>query len=854
MSPSPKTATHRPAALSAPAFFRRFVTLLLASVLLLFLAGSALAMIDAPRPLVAEPYAAGVWDPGELPDVALIVSGIEAADPTLERLVIPALRDLPGVAAVTAELASSERIALHVSLAPDADENTVGAIQSVVASSLPDAHVALGGRAVADQDLLDRLNRGTVVAVVPVVVLLTVLVAVAFGGQFGLAAGGTVALSTLLGGLVGSQVAGRFDGTLATTAVPAVLVAILVSTVLALRLLEWFKNPVGSDQADAIKNSVRHLLPETGLLFGGLVITALFLELIGSGRATASVVAIGGIVATIVTFGALPALLSTLERVPTKDEGLFSSEVPDGRDFPIAVLGGFACFLLGLGLFAIRVPSGELLDESALSAGVSSRRVSEQLIELGGDPTSAILVEIPPSANSADLKNWSSSVSEMGTVGWVQTSVGRYVGGRQVGESDASLFVDSESIVAIVTPTVTARSEAAQNLVAQLEKSGGSVFEVELSGAPVESAAIAQNANGHLWILITLLAVSGGLAVLVLVGDILLALATVALRLLGLGAVLGVYRLVAGEVGASELQVAALVLSVGVGLFEIGFIRRISSGLAHPNAEAGLSAEDRTELVTAALHREGRAAMFGLGITALCGLGFVAGDLEVARRLGVAVAAAVIVEMLIGTWLLRPVVLGQRMVGVNLGGETSTPEAGSSRRVQWREMLPIGRPLSATFANDEPVSPEWRRIVGGLLRAEFAFQSDPSDAELETVFVSETPLFTELETHNQRLQAAGLRIVGDGPKVCKVTAVNDESPVNLAITVDHPERRLMNAHGELVGIRAPEQRHGMLWLVQDPSGRYRIAEAVDLGAGEDLQLSEAAAPSVLRQTVLPAAT
>ncbi len=890
MSPYPKISSpsRRSAYLSTPAFFRRFVTLLLASVLLLFVAGSALATIDAPRPLVGEPYTSGVWDPSELPDVALLVSGVESADPTMERLVIPALRDLPGVAAVTAELAPSGRIALHVALAPEADENVVAAIRSVVASSLPDAHVALGGRTVADQDLLSRLNRSTVVAVVPVVLLLTALITLAFGGQLGIAAGGTVGLSTLLGGLVGSQIAGKFDGTLATTAVPAVLVAVLVSTVLTLRLLEWFKNPIGEDQAAAIRNSVRHLLPETGLLFGGLVVTALLLELLGTGRATASVVAVGGIIAAIITLGALPALLSTLDRVPTKDEGIFSSELPDGRDFPIAVLGGFACFLLGLGLFAIRVPSSDLLDESALSSGVSSRRVSEQLTELGGDPSSAILAGLPATASSTEISNWSSSVSELATVGWVQTSTGRFVAGELVAETDSTLFVQGDSIVAIVTPTVTARSEAAQNLIGQLETSGGEVFIVELSGAPVEAALVAASATRSLWIMIVLLAVSGGLAILVLVGDIRMAMATVALRFLGLGAVLGVYRVVAGDVGASELQVAVLVLSVGIGLFEIGFVRRITSGL-----EAGLEnsiqqsvasealANERNELVTSALHREGRAAMFGLGVTALVGLGFLAGDLEIARRLGVAVAAAVVVEMMVGTWLLRPVVLGQRIVGTEFAGnpalfrsaEDADPQvladasallevrlAGESTPIdlvtmgvkrigdtgppakteppaktgfKWREMLPIGRPLSATFAEERP-SPEWRRIVGGLLRAEFAFQTDPGDAELETVFVSETPLFSELESHNQRLRKAGLSIIGQGPELVKVTAVNDESPVTLAITVDHPERRLLNAHAELVGIRPAERRHGMLWLVQDPSGRYRIAEAVDLGAG-DLQ-------------------
>ena len=58
------------------------------------------------------------------------------------------------------------------------------------------------------------------------------------------------------------------------------------------------------------------------------------------------------------------------------------------------------------------------------------------------------------------------------------------------------------------------------------------------------------------------------------------------------------------------------------------------------------------------------------------------------------------------------------------------------------------------------------------------------------------------------------------------------SPVTLAITVDHPERKLVDPDGRVLGIRRGERREGMLWLVQDPSGRYRITEAVDLGDSE----------------------
>ncbi len=1203
---------------ASPVFLRRLVILLLSSTLVLFLAGSALAQIDAPRPIVADAFTAGAWEPNELPDVAVVLSGVEADDPILETRVIPELQQLPGVVAVVGEVAPSGRIALHLSLATGVSDSVLPQIQATVEDGLPDAQISLGGRAVADRDLLDRLNRGMIVAVVPVVVLLTVLVAAALGVRFGLAAGGTIGLSTLLGGLVGASVAGSFDGSLATTAVPAVLVAVLVSSVLSFRLLDWFKQPFEGDQAEAIRQSVRHLLPEAALLFGGLIATALILEVAGGSTPT-SVVAVGGLFASLVTFGALPALLATMGTVPDEEEyKLFRLNGPDGRDVPLAVLAGFACFLLVLGLFAIRVPDSTLMDESALPQGVTSRRVSEQLVELGGDPSSALLAEIARPAVDSPLDeraiaDWGIAVSELPTVGWVETATGRYAGGALVSAPVSSTnFTTDTTTMAIVTPIITPRSAGAVDLVATLEAISADIFstEVVLSGSSVDAADTVNGATLRLWLLVGLLAIFGALAVLLLVNDLVLAGLALALRLIGTLALLGVYYLVAGDVGVVELQIAALVFSVGVGLFEIGFLRRIRNDVAASLDQAVVE----TDVVNSAFRREGRAAMLGLAVTALCGLGLLSNDLVVARQLGVAVAAGVVIELLIGTWLLRPAVLGERTVSVGLGGSlfdlkslngdrdgrrlqtagqpvtqkprvdeprvdeprvdesrpgtpvadkpvvpvldlpaptgapltneaapstdaisldellsgtsssdgsssdgspsdgsssdgsssdgsssegvsserasskgassdssatsesasarllgamrertwsnessaqpsNATPEAwlpklltlvrdslfeGSSKsssptkrsqkhtspalfeepgqevaipsadntpvigrsasvpitpaktsaekraeknaeknaeksdaenhvenhvengvaakpaksdraiastsKVEDRSKRspaetadedvsepvagpsdempppPQGKMLAppatrasyvtdtefgagATAPNEPPrviarsdsnvafeprrsgrrfdsvssdaktgahstdelapapesderisidapatldehpagenrnvsirVSdigdPEWRRIVANLLRQEFEFQAYPLKAELETVFVDGTPLFGELIEHNKRLRSSGLQVRGEGPVLQKVTLVNSGSPVTVAITVDHPARQLLDQSGRLLGTRPAERRDGMLWLIQDPSGRYRIAEAVDLG-------------------------
>ncbi len=241
------------------------------------------------------------------------------------------------------------------------------------------------------------------------------------------------------------------------------------------------------------------------------------------------------------------------------------------------------------------------------------------------------------------------------------------------------------------------------------------------------------------------------------------------------------------------------------------------------------------------MRREGKAAMIGLAVAALCGLGFFASDLQVARRLGVALAVGLTIELLVGTWMLRPVLLGRRVTGTRgrrsgrveldaLGEPVELELAGTGHAVN--ESIAADPPTTVGAADGDLLDPQWRRVVAGLLRAEFAFQTDPDRAELDTVFVADTPVFAELTEHNRRLRTAGFRVSGDGPRLLKVRAVNTGSPVTLAITVDHPERRLVDRDGRVLGVRRGERRDGMLWLVQDPSGRYRIAEAVDLGTGD----------------------
>ena len=138
-------------------------------------------------------------------------------------------------------------------------------------------------------------------------------------------------------------------------------------------------------------------------------------------------------------------------------------------------------------------------------------------------------------------------------------------------------------------------------------------------------------------------------------------------------------------------------------------------------------------------------------------------------------------------------------------------------------------------------------VVWSLLRSEFECQAEPSTAELATVFVEETPLFEEVSSHNRRLLDTGLRIQGDGPKIRSLDVVNMSSPIAISVTVEHPRRYLVDTAGRQIGQRTPELREGMLWLMQDPSGRYRIAEAIDLGEAVDLSDTAEAANELHRR-------
>ncbi len=880
---------------------KRLATTFGIAIALLLALGGVVSALDESRPNLATQVAMEQGPNGDLPDLVVLVRDLPAgADFAAVDRSVTALDE---VESVVVEANGADQAVVHVSLHARAGAATPDLVLDTVAAEVPDAELILGGRVAVDRTLVDRVNRALVVAVVPVLVLIAAFAAATIGTARALVAAGSIALATLLSGLVAAQLVGSFDGSLGSTAMPSVLCAVLISSVLTFRLLDWFTQPIGSDPSAWVRLSVRSLIPEVVLLHVGLVGAALVVELI-VGPAPISAVAFSSMVATVVTLATVAPGLATFG--PLVDDTIFrpfNVRIPDGRDFPLAVLGGFACFLLALGLFATRAPSRELLDESALAPGVAADRVARELAALGGDPTSAILVEFDPGADAAAMSTWAAAASQIGAVAWVETSAGRFTDG--VLAEGAAAFVDETTPRAVVTPVGTARAVATQRLVDALPAVGGYDGQITLRGTPIAAGSAVEGGTLQLWLLIGALSLAGAAAVMLLMGDLMVAASSAALRLLGLAALVGVYRLVAGETSSIEAQILVLVVGVGVGLFELGFVRRLSLG------RDGLAGNG---LVTSALSRDGRAGMVGLVIVALTSLGLVASDLAMLRRLAVGLVAGILIELVVGIWLLRPALLAD-LAGVSntaaaarrrgdlvaaaaeqatlpapsfaaattLVPDTSAglpspamagavPSAGAAsmgagglaassgptsatNAVASAAMSPGsaaeappaagGTAAPGTGGRVAPSAPEWRRIIGGLLRAEFDFQADPGSAELETVFVEKTPLWDELVDHHAKLRAAGVRVTGRGPMVRVARVINDSSPVTLEITVDHPVRHLIDGQGRVVGRRAAERRNGMLWLVQDPSGRYRIAEAVDLGTAAATE--DEAAISVVEQ-------
>jgi hypothetical protein len=732
------------------------------------------------------------------------------------------LEAVHGVSWVAIDQSSTAGPRLVVGFEAGAGDDPLPAVEAVIARQAEPAGIALAGRGAVDRELKARIGRGTLAAVILATLAAWALVTVLAGWARGALAGSTVALAGWLGATLGARAAGPFDGSIVTTSVPAALAAIVVSGCLVLRLVSWYETPQGEDQADMIRRAVASLAAELILFFAGLVVMSVFLEWIGDARSVATVILVGALTAALLTLAVVPAALAglhdagagagPLERDGEEEDRLLPFSVPNGQDFPVLVLAVFG-FLLGcLSLFAFEATSrSQVMDERSLSDRGTATVLADELAA-GGDPTNAVLAVFPDGADQQARIAWIERVSQLTSVARIDTPVGRFELGEltsapgtaaTTGEAGTAVDATGSPSYALVVLRVPGRSEAAQDLVAAVQATNPPV-NAELSGVPVDAVFASQHDSLTVWATILALAAIAGVAVFTLVGDVVLGILAAGLRLLGSTAVIGAYHLLVAEVSGSELQLAAIIIAMGIGLFELGFLRRLL--VSH-------RVEDTDLLLQRALGSEGRAAAFGLGLVAVASVGLAFTSLGLVRRLAIVLIVGIVIEVVVGAWLLRPGLLGSRAI---------THFASQPVRTALRAL--------AGGSTGEIDHQSWASVVDYLLQAELRLQADPGPADLDAVYLPGTELHHQADEHHKSLAGAGLRVVGRSPQLRSLRVVSGTDPVTVAATVDHPVRQLVSRSGKVVGVRQPERRSVMLWLVVLTDGSCRIADSVELGA------------------------
>lgn len=752
----------------------------------------------------------------------LVVTTDELDEAGVNRLVAD-LRALQGVSWVETDGPVDATPDLLVAVDDETDGSIIAAVGDTV-DAVPGASGLVHGRVIADAAIADRIDDVSLVAVALVTLAVIALLVWLTGPVQAALAGLSVALAAWLGGTFADQVTGPFDGSIATTPLPATLAAIAVSVWLLFRLLAWFEAPEGDDPAEMIHRAILALGSELIILFSGLAVTALFLELLGPARSIASVILAGAAISALITLAvAVPGLTALAGQAATpgrlgeelrkerRGPRSFLPDEPNVRHFPVGVLVGFGAFLAVLAVLGLQsTPAADLLDERAI-AEVQAVGPGDQ-----GDPTNAVVARFPAGTDRLAKTAWLQRVSALPSVGRVDIVGARYVGGAEI-EGDES------PRVAVVVPTVSGRGEAARALVDAIETADAGIG-TELSGAPVDALRANERDRSLLWLSIFVVAVVGAVGVFMVVGDLALAGISAALRILSGASAIGLAQLLSGSVAGAELQLLVLLSSACIGLYEIGFLRRLFDGhLDHPT----------DDLLDESQAGPGWAAALAAAALVIASMGLIVSDLSVVRRLAIVSIVVLIVEIVIGMWLLRPTVLGVRAIHHLASGPV-------------RSAL---RALDGPSAGDAADFQRLTVVVSNLLHTEFGFQADPLAADVSRVFVADSPLGRKAADYHENLASAGLRIVGRSPKLRNLRIVDHQSPVTVAVTVDHPGRQLIDAEGRVVGLRRAERRSVMLWMVEYPDGSHRISDSVELGT---MPLGGTEAPGSIPAPTVPA--
>jgi len=801
----------------------------------------------------------GAVAPGEVagadlatPDLLVTVGPVADPVPVVDALV-SALSGSPAVAWVAGD-ATVQPPQVLVGLQPGAPGDGIEEVRRAVAAQSAGAPLALGGRALADDEVASRARLGVVLATVLAMALVGGLLAWLRGRNEALMAAAGIGATALLGGALAAGLAGPLDGSVATTPLPGVLAAVLMASYLLLRLIGWFTVPVGDDHPAMVRAAWRAIGPEVGLGLAALVAVAVLSELVTPARAMATLVLAGAAVAAVVILPVAPPLLAVLghpgaapaagaaprpadadaDAVEGDDDDddddhaagadadgadpvaaaarppapLWSTPLgpalpgPDGRQLPVAVLVAAGVVLAILAVFSFRSTSRDaLFDERA-----AGTELDPAVLTTSGDPTAAIVARFDPGIDQLAKSAWLERISLVPGVARVETATGRYVAGARVEVPTVPLAAagvdrgDEAPTLALIVPTVSSRSPAAQDLVGDVRQMSGTVA-VDLSGAPVDARTAAGRDASSTWVVIIIVALAGAAATFALVRDVRLAAVSGGLRLVGSAATAGFYQILASDPTGAEVQLAVLVGALATFLFELGVLGRLRRG---PHTAA------TGELLDDALRVEGWPALAALAVTSVAGLGLLAADLTVVRRLAVVLVLTAIVEALAGMWLLRPPVVGDRAL-------------------RFVAVHPVQAALRAVLTPATADDPRWTRVVTDLLAAEQALQTDPAGGDLDRVFVPGTPLHRKAADHHAHLADAGLRVLGRDPQLRMVRVVGTSPTVTLTVTVDHPPRQLVDVGGAVLGVRKPERRSVMLWLQPEPDGSHRIADSVELG-------------------------
>lgn len=759
-----------------------------------------------------------VADERLVPDLVVQVASSSDVEAEL-RSVADGLSRLVPVEAVVDDGTGAPAPGLLVWLAEGSEEAGLGAVTAFAESHEASERITVGGRLADNAALHDRVAR----TLVTVTLLMAAVVGCLVGWLVRPAHGALVGVSLLAAGLVASAVGSSgavgFDGSLITTPLVAVLAGLLVSAYLSLRLLDWFARPDGDDLADMIRRSIASLGMELVMAGASLVVAAALLQIIGPGRSVAAPAFLGALVAVLLTLALVAPGLAALEGAgrpaepPVVDarreavRTVFGTR-PNGRDFPIAVILAFGFVFGFLALVAISSSTEPRLVDGADRTDADVVALRQRLDATGGDPTVAVLARFPAGTDQMAKATWLQRVSELPNVGRVDTALSRTIAGEttdleQSVLSPLSTLVDGDEAPthALVVPLVSGRSDAAVALVDGIRAVEGPV-EADLSGVPVDAGLAGERDRSVVWVTIITLTVVAGVAVFGLTGDWTLAAIVAALRLLDAMALVGLYHLVVGAVSGPELLTVVMVTAIGSSLFEFGVLRLLLRG----------SAATGDDPLSNALDLEGWPAAVAMAALAVAGLGLVGAGVGPVSRFGVLLALTLLVELIVGFWLLRPAILGARAVN-----------AAAIRTVRdaLRSLAGVG------VAQDDEA--RLHAAVSSLLLAEFQFQADPGVANMEDVFVPNTPLFRNAVDHHRNLAQAGLRITGRSPQLRDLQVVSLENRSTVNVTVDHPIRQLIDHSGKVVGVRKPERRTMMLWLDEGRWG-YRIADSVELGA------------------------